>query len=152
MENMQNSRGARQRQARMSLFERSECFRAFLLLIGQDHEITSEERTLLLSIGKKLDFEHRFCKTAIDDLLENRFISSDPPVFSKKDLAESFLRDCLRIAYADHQLHPTELDWLERIAQRNGLAIDWLGREIAVLQKGRQPISLNETLEIEKYL
>ena len=137
---------------RMSLFERSECFRAFLLLVGVDGQIADDERQVLLTIGKKLDFESHFCETAIDDLLENRYISNDPPVFSRKELAESFFRDGLRIAYLDHQLHPNELDWLARIAQRNGLAVGWIGAEVAALEKGRQLIPDKETLEIEKYI
>jgi hypothetical protein len=137
---------------RMSLFEKSECFRAFLLLVGVDGQIASDERQVLLTIGKKLDFEYRFCETAIDDLLENRFISSDPPIFSRKEIAESFLRDGIRIAFLDDQLHPNEADWLARIAQRNGLSVDWIGTEIAALQKRRQPISCEETMEIEKHI
>lgn len=152
MDNTAGSPKVQQSSMRMSLFEKSECFRAFLLLIGEDREITADERTLLLAIGKKLDFERRFCETAIDDLLENRFISNDPPVFSRREIAESFVRDGLRIAYLDHQLHPNELEWLARIAQQNGLAIDWMGTEIAALREREQPISYREAMEIEKYI
>jgi hypothetical protein len=78
---------------RMNVFEKSECFRAFLLLIGKDRVIAEEERMSMMAIGKKLDFEPRFCTNAINDLLENRHISIDPPRFRSRKLVESLLRD-----------------------------------------------------------
>lgn len=152
MERVEGSQEVQQPSMKMSLFEKSECFRAFLLLIGVDRRVTSEERHLLLTIGRKLDFDAHFCETAIDDLLENRYIGNEPPLFSRREFAESFLRDGLVIAYTDRYLHPAELDWLARIAQRNGLSVEWMSAEIATLQKRGAPIAHDATLMIEMHM
>lgn len=116
---------------KMTVFDRSECFRAFLLLIGQDGIISHQERAILLEIGRMLDFERRFSETAIDDLLENRHISTEPPLFSHQEIAIAFLKDAIRIAHADKYFHSEEIVWLEAIAKKNGLKDEWVGDEIA---------------------
>jgi hypothetical protein len=136
---------------KLSLRERSECFRAFLLLIGQDRVVAIEERELLRHIGKVLDFERRFCEEAIDDLLENAHISTDPPVFSRREYAEAFLCDCIRIARADRSLHPGELAWLVRIAEANGLDRLWLEEMMGTLTEKGTP-GKSERMEIEQYI
>jgi hypothetical protein len=113
---------------KMSLVEKSECFRAFLILIGIDGTISAEERRLLLMIGKKLDFESRFCETAINDLLENNYINREPPQFSRKEFAEEFLRDSILLACSDDDLHPDEKEWLSRVAERNSLSTEEVKR------------------------
>jgi hypothetical protein len=136
----------------MNVFEKSECFRAFLLLIGKDRVIAEEERMSMMAIGKKLDFEPRFCTNAINDLLENRHISIDPPRFRSRKLVESLLRDGLRIALADRTLHPEELEWLVRIAEMNGLDRKWVLDAAATVQALEDSTSLNLRFEFEDYL
>lgn len=111
---------------KMSIFERSECFRGFLLLVAQDGVISRAERDLLLHIGRVLDFDAHFCENAMSDILENNYISREPPVFSRREFAETFLRDALMIAVSDKELHPSEFQWLASIAEKNGLEEDWL--------------------------
>ncbi len=137
---------------KMTPFERSECLRAFLLLVGQDGKITSSERNLLLYIGKKLDFEHRFCEIAISEILENRYINKEPPEFSRKEFAESVLRDALKIALADDKLHPKELQWLASIAEKNGLASTLLDDITAELLQRGGATSPGDRLAIEEHL
>lgn len=134
----------------MTVFDKSECFRAFLLLIGQDGVITQDERNLLLHIGKMLDFERRFSETAIDDLLENRHISNEPPLFSYREMAEAFLKDAIRIAFADEDVHKEEFLWLESIAKKNGLSGGWMKDEIASYRKGDR--HRTSTFEIARYV
>lgn len=135
---------------KMTLLDKSECFRAFLLLIGQDGVITRDERDFLLHIGKMLDFERRFSETAIDDLLENRYINTNPPLFSVQEIAEAFLKDAVRIAFSDKDLHTGEFKWLQSIAVKNGLRDGWLSDEVE-LCKGCG-LAHKETLEIQQYV
>ena len=115
---------------KLTLREKSECFRGFLLLIAQDRVVTPEEKSLLRHIGKALDFEKRFCEEALDDLLENAHIARNPPVLSRREYAEAFLHDCIRIAGADHEIHPDELAWLNLIAGANGLPASWVDEAV----------------------
>ena len=136
---------------KLSMREKSECFRGFLLLIAQDRVVKTEERELLRHIGKVLDFEKRFCEEAMDDLLDNIHIPTDPPVFSRREYAEAFLNDCVRIAGADRDLHPDELAWLNHIARANGLPASWVDeaiREISSRGIAAEP----SRMEIEAYI
>jgi len=137
---------------KMSLYERSECFRGYLLLIGKDRQISSEERILLLAIGKKLDFESRFCETSINDLLENKYISNEPPLFSCKEFAEGFLVDAVGIALADNELHSKELDWLSAIAKKNNIDRGWLQATTEASQTIKHQGFTAETLSIDRFL
>ena len=134
----------------MTVFDRSECFRAFLLLIGQDGVISHQERAILLEIGRMLDFERRFSETAIDDLLENRYISTEPPLFSRQEIAIAFLKDAIRIAHADKYVHSEEIAWLELIAGRNGLKEGWVSDEIA--SRNRAGLVASDEFEVSRYV
>ena len=115
---------------KMTLVDKGECFRAFLILVGRDSIITKDERALLIGIGKMLDFERQFCETAIDDLLENRYINTTAPLFSHQEIARAFLKDAIRIAFVDADFHSAEVEWLESIAKKNDVSADWLADEI----------------------
>jgi hypothetical protein len=120
---------------KMTLLDKSECYRAFLLLIRQDRSITTHEREVLLKIGRLLDLDPRFSGTSIDDVLENRFINTEPPQFSRLEFAESFLKDAIRIASADDQFHQSEFEWILSIAVRNGLDKEWVEKELQAFRK-----------------
>ena len=136
---------------KLSLHERSECFRGFLLLIAQDRVIAPEEKELLRRIGKALDFEKRFCEEAMDDLLENVHLATKPPVFSRREYAEAFLYDCIRIAGADHEIHPAELKWLHRIAEANGMTPSWVDE--ALKKFAEEKIGeVSKRMQIEAYI
>jgi hypothetical protein len=137
---------------KMSTLEIGECFRSFLLLIGYDGKISLEERALLLSIGKKLDFDRTFCENAVDDLLANQYISKDPPRFSRKEIAESFLRDGSRIALSDGELHPTELEWLRLIAKRNDVSDEWLEGALNSARQGDAGTLMDGPLALEEHM
>lgn len=136
---------------KLDLRERSECFRGFLLLIAQDRVIRPEERELLRHIGKALDFEKRFCEEAMDDLLDNVHISTHPPVFTRREYAEAFLHDCIRIAGTDREIHPDELLWLARIAEANGFDLVWL-QEALKRHAGESADANGESMEIEAFI
>jgi len=136
---------------KLTMRERSECFRGFLLLIAQDRVVAPEEKKLLCHIGKALDFEQRFCEEAIDDLLENAHIAKDPPVFSRREYAEAFLSDCIRIAGTEKEIHPEEWKWLNRIAEANGIPNTWVEEEVQKRVERNTDIE-RDRMEIEAYI
>ncbi len=136
---------------KLSMREKSECLRGFLLLIAQDRVVSPEERELLRHIGRALDFEKSFCEEALDDLLENAHISTSPPVFSQREHAEAFLRDCVRIAGADREIHPDELKWLTQIAEANQITASWV-EEIIRRSPGDKTTVDEKRMEIEAFI
>jgi hypothetical protein len=134
---------------KMTLVDKSECFRAFLLLIGQDGKITREEREFLLVIGKKLDLERGFVETSIDDVLENRHITAEPPRLSRKEFAESLLKDAIEMAFSDDEFHQKEFTWLMSIAEENALPKEWLED---ALKAFKESFSGRHEFHIRKYV
>lgn len=135
-----------------SLPDRGKYYRGLLVLTGRDRIVEPRERDLLLDIGEILDFSRGFCEAAIDDLLRNRHLTHDPIVFSDPGIAECFLRDAIRLALVDDDVHYHELVWLKKVARANGLPEEWLGAELARFDGGgRRPDAL-ECLEFRQYL
>lgn len=110
---------------KITLQDRSLYFKGLLLLIGKDRLVTEQEKQIMMRIGRSLDFEREFCETAINDILENRHITHEPPAFSSRELAGKFVRDGLRMALADGHVHPAEVAWLKTTAAHNGLDGVW---------------------------
>lgn len=134
---------------KMTVFDKSECFRAFLLLIGQDGKITQEERESLLAIARKLDLERGFVETSINDLLENRHINTDPPRLSRKEFTESLLKDAIEVAFSDDEFHQKEFAWLMAIAVENALPEEWLEDAI---EEYKQHFPGGLGFDLKKYL
>ena len=110
----------------IDILDGSNYFKGLLLLIRKDHRISAEEADRMKSIGKSLGLEARFCEEAIADILENRYIDDHPPKFSNQDLARIFLRDGIRLAMADKEIHGLEEAWLTTVAAANGIDPSWL--------------------------
>jgi hypothetical protein len=115
---------------RMSPLDRSKYYRGLLVLVRRDRVIHGRERDLMLRIGRLLDFDQRFCKAALDDLLRNREITDEPVVFSRREIAECFLTDAVALAGCDDDIHPHELACLRSIARANGLTEAWLDARV----------------------
>jgi len=136
----------------MPLPDRGKYYRGLLILTGRDRIVDVRERELLLRIGAILDFDKRFCEAAIDDLLHNRHITHDPVVFSETGIAECFLRDAIRLALVDDEVHYHEFAWLRRVARANGISGKWLKAELAASHAGERSLDSCECLEFRQYL
>lgn len=113
----------------MTIQEGSSYFRGLLLLIRKDHKVTDKEIALLMRIGKSLGFAKSFCETAIADILENKYILDNPPVFSQPEVAKKFISDGLIIAQHDEIIHRNEERWLQLAAEENKISIEWFLQE-----------------------
>ena len=129
--------------------ERSNYVKGLLLLIGKDKKITDSERDFLHTIGKTLSFDRKFIENAMNELLENKYLGNEPPVFSQKQYAEAFLRDAIKLVFVDNELSNEEFDWLQSIAVSNGLTDDWLKDELKQYLTGTHARKSQE-LEINK--
>ena len=121
---------------KISLIDASNYFRGLLLLIGKDQKLTDPEIALVQRIGKSFGFEKAFCNNAIREILENKYIQDTPPEFSEIELAKKFIKDGLTLAAADNEIHPSEVEWLYSIAERNGLDTDWFYDEKRAVEEG----------------
>jgi len=110
--------------------DRSNYVKGLLLMIGKDKKITDEERDFLHNVAETLSFDKKFIESAMNELLENKYLGNEPPVFSQKQYAEAFLRDAIKLAFVDNDLASKEFDWLQSIAVSNGLSNEWLKNEL----------------------
>ena len=106
----------------------------------------------MLHLGKTLDFDIRFCEAAIADLLDNEHINEKPILFDETAIAECFLRDGLRLALVDEEIHAHELSWLKSIARANNLPDDWLDKECQRLLEDKDTEIQPASFEIQRYL
>lgn len=113
----------------IDVLDASNYFKGLLLLIRKDLSIDGKEAALMKLIGRSLGLESRFCEEAVRDILDNRYIDDAPPKFSTGELARKFLRDGLRLAAVDQEIHQLEEQWLNAVALINGVGPDWLADE-----------------------
>lgn len=104
----------------------SNYFKGLLLLIRRDNRISKAEREIMTRIGRTLGFEEKFIENAIDEIIDNRHINTEPPVFSNREIAEKFLKDGLTLAASDNSIHPHEEAWLQSVAAINNINGEWL--------------------------
>jgi hypothetical protein len=131
---------------------RSNYYKGLLVLSRRDRVIDPRERSVLIRIGKILDFDRRFCEAAIDDLLSNAHVSRSPVVFSDYLVKECFFRDALLVAHSDGHIHPMELSWLRRTARANGLSDPWLDFIIRDFGDNKETRTQCDSFEIEKHI
>ncbi len=105
----------------ITLKDRALYFKGLLLLVCRDGVILDSEKEMLMAVGRGFDYEREFVETTIRDALINPYLRDDPPVFSNAAVAESFIRDGLRLSRADGIPDESETVWLRSVAERNGL-------------------------------
>jgi hypothetical protein len=126
--------------------DRSNYIKGLLLMIGKDQKITDEERDFLHNVAETLSFDKKFIESAMNELLENKYLGNEPPVFSQKQYAEAFLRDAIKLAFIDNDLASKEFDWLQSIAASNSLSNEWLKNELQYYLSGKHS---HESQELE---
>jgi len=132
--------------------DRSNYFKGLLLLIGKDFVISKEERSLLKSIGKTLGFENKFIEDSITNLLENQYIIDEPPKFSNKEIAKIFIKDGIKLAISDKELHPFELEWLTETVKVNNLTPQWFSSQLESIVQSSPLENLDSSLELNNLI
>ncbi|MEN8193865.1 MAG: hypothetical protein ABFS12_13670 [Bacteroidota bacterium] len=133
-------------------YDKSIYFKGLLLLIKRDRVIENPERKLMQDVGKFLGFEKDFIQDSIDDVLDNKYLTEDIPVFSNKTIAESFLLDGLKLSFSDNDFAPEEVEYLTEVAKQNGLDTDWFASMLKSYLSHFDVLNDNSFLFIENYL
>jgi hypothetical protein len=114
----------------ISFQDRSNYFKGMLLLMCKEGPVDEHEKNRLRRLGKILDFEPQFCEYIIRHYLDNTFIIKEPAKFSNPEIARIFIRDGIKICFADHTLHVSEIELLYKAAIENKLSGKWFAREL----------------------
>lgn len=132
--------------------DRGKYLRGMLLLIGKDQQVLEHEKSWFFKLSKILGYDIEFCKTALRELPENEFLEETPPKFSNNEIAKAFIIDGIHLAYADKEMVPTELLWINSIAETNGINILWGIQEFEKFRHHRNLESDVYIFEIEKLI
>jgi hypothetical protein len=131
--------------------DRSNYFKGLLILIGTTRKITETEKIAIRDVAGILGFGNNFVDTAMDELFGNQYIIAEPPRFSNHLLAEIFIRDGMRVAFANKVLHLYELQWLARFAVNNNFSKQWFFIELEQYLDNGVQFDRN-SFEIQKYI
>ena len=134
---------------KFTLLDRSNYLRGLLILIGKDRKITNEEKEMMRKLSDALGFSREFCEDAMSELLENEYIMEEPPKFSNIEVAKIFIKDGIKIAFADKEFHLYELSWLRTIAEANSVKHDWGLKEFENFKSDADP---DDDFEITKLI
>ncbi len=132
--------------------DKGKYLRGLLILIGKDHFILDNEKKWFYKLSKILGYDLAFLKSAIKELPENEYLSQKPPKFTNKEIAKAFIIDSIHLAFADQELHPNELEWINKIAEANGIDILWGMNEYEKFRKKNFKDENVYEFEIEKFL
>ena len=126
--------------------------RGMLLLIGKDQQVLEHEKSWFFRLSKILGYDIAFCKTAIRELPENEYLETSPPKFTSPEIAKAFIIDGIHLAYADKEMNPEEMLWINSVAETNGIDILWGMNEYEKFRHMDYSEDEVYTFEIEKLL
>ena len=135
----------------LNLKDRSNYLRGIILLNISYNKISPVRRDMVKKVASVLGFSKDFVESALNELVENKYLSVEPPRFSHVLFAEAFLKDGIKLALSDNDLHLNELQWLWTIASLNNLSKQWLYMELEDFLDHLDKLSQN-SFEIQKYL
>lgn len=114
----------------LNLIDKSNYFKGLLILIRKKKAVTESTRRTVKRIAAVLDFNQDFVDSSIKNLLVNKNIVEEPPKFSDYRLAESFIKDGMRLAFSDGILNLFQIQWLASTAEKNNLSKQWFFMEL----------------------
>ena len=137
---------------KLSIKDRGSYLRGMLLLIGKDQKILDQEKEWFYNLSKILGYDLEFCKTAIEELPENEYLKTSPPLFSNPEIAKAFITDGIHLAFADKEINADEIAWIKSVADTNGLEVIWGLNEYEKLKQESNVVNETYTFAIEKLI
>jgi len=124
--------------------DRSSYLKGLLITARKDNQLSESEISIIKKFSTRLGFSSDFFNETISNLLENKYITEEPIIFSKQNIAKSFIEDGLKLALADDFIADEELKWLYETAIANGIAIEWVSKKVEEIQSNPHLIGKSE--------
>jgi hypothetical protein len=122
-----------------------------LILIRNTGSLTESNKNIIENVANILEYNHYFVEYSIMEILENRKLNPEPPKFSSRQLAEVFVRDCMRFTFKNNALNLNAIRWLLNVIKENKLSIQWFYLELENFLDHYNPDS-NKGFEIQKHV
>lgn len=132
--------------------DKSNYLRGQIILIRLDRVISEYEKVAIVRMAKILDLSSEFCSDVIEELIYNPYLSQGPPVFSRKEIGESFLDDAIKLAYSDGNLHLDEKKWIKSIATCNRIESGYWLQKLKIFKELSKKNKFDFAFEVEKLM
>lgn len=107
--------------ALFTVLDKSNYLKGLLILARKDNKLFDSEKNIIRDVARNFGFSRDFYEDTLKSLLDNKYILEEPIRFSNQRIAEYFLTDGLRLAYADDNCDDKELQWLKVVARANDM-------------------------------
>lgn len=126
------------------LIDRSNYLKGLFITAKLDKQLSNKEKEILKKISDKLGFAKDFYDETTRGLLSNKYLTEDPIIFSDKAIAETFLRDAIRLIFCDGSDTKNELAWLKKTASANLIEGEFINNEISLYRNANKPPIVND--------
>lgn len=111
------------------IIDRSNYLKGLFITAKLDKELTEKEKDILKKISDKLGFATDFFQETVRSLLINKYIIEEPIVFSNLEIAQSFIKDAVKLACVNGLVTDAEMDWLKKTADINKINSNFVEKE-----------------------
>jgi len=116
------------------IIDRSNYLKGLFITAKIDKELTGKEKDILKKISDKLGFASDFFHETIRSLLTNKYIIEEPIVFSNLEIAQSFIKDAVKLACVNGLVTDAEINWLKKTADVNKINSSFVEKEFKYFQ------------------
>jgi hypothetical protein len=116
------------------IIDRSNYLKGLFITAKIDKELTDKEKDILKKISDKLGFAADFFHETIRSLLTNKYIIEEPIVFSNQEIAQSFIKDAVKLASVNGLVTDAEINWLKKTADVNKINSSFVEKEFKSFQ------------------
>jgi hypothetical protein len=112
------------------IIDRSNYLKGLFITAKLDKELTTKEKDILKKFSDKLGFASDFFDETVRSLLTNKYIFEEPIIFSDQKIANSFLRDAVKLACVNDLITEAEINFLNDTAAANNIKKEFVEKEL----------------------
>ena len=124
-------------------------FKGLLVLACREKPISYKERNHLINTGRTLGLSDEVITSYLGEAINNKNTSEEIPCFSSHEIAELFLKDGIKLSFADNMLSLGQIDCLIKFAVKNKLSKQWFFIELENFLDNYQSVNEGE-LELQR--
>ena len=124
--------------------DKSSYLRGLLILAKKDNHISPQKKTIIYNVGIRLGFSSEFCAEILKTLFKNKCLCDEPIKFINYTVAKSFISDGLTLASAGQSISPSQLRWLIKSAEINGINVAWFKEELSKSERRARKVDTTQ--------
>lgn len=121
-----------------TVLDKSNYLKGLLIVAKMNNKIEEGEKDIISSASNRFGFSSDFTNETIQNILANDFVPNTPIQFSKPEVAQEFIGECLKLVISKEDPAPRELLWLSEVAKINQLDNEWFLKEKRSVQQKKK--------------